>query len=187
MGREPNLETLEGRYISLINPTADEIHLDDIACSLSKECRFGGFVPRHYSVAEHACLVSELIERYSEKPHLAFPALHHDSPEAYLRDIPKPLKELLGEKYEELTAAFDRAIGERFGIDPADFHDPVLKFWDDYAMRLEARELKHSRGVGHHWGHDEPVWGLLGRSLGFRDCFAEQEFRHRHNELAAGK
>src|SRR4051794_24417338 len=95
-----------GTLFDFADSRPEMVHVEDIARSLSLQCRFGGFVSRFYSVAEHALLVHRLV-RDVAGPELAFAALHHDSHEAYLGDIPTPLKKLLGWRFEELAWEVD--------------------------------------------------------------------------------
>lgn len=176
------LETDGGRYIDLTAPRPEDVTLSDVAGALSKTCRFAGHVRRFYSVAEHAVLVSGIVE--SVRPDLAFPALHHDSHEAYLGDVPTPLKRALGAELVAFADRLDTAIAARWGVNPEDFDHPVVKWADTLAMRIEARELKWSQGAGPHWGYDTPAGGLENVYLGRRPERAEQEFRDRHLALA---
>lgn len=86
------LHTFTGRGFDPLNPTPGDVHLEDIAHALAMTCRFGGHTPRHYSVAQHAVLVALLVLEASRRPDWALLALHHDSAEAYLGDIPRPIK-----------------------------------------------------------------------------------------------
>ena len=70
-----------------LQPT--EIHLSDIVCSLSREGRWINSLNVRFSVSQHSCLVHDYcpdeIKRF---------AILHDGSEAYMRDLPKPLKNL---------------------------------------------------------------------------------------------
>lgn len=109
--KNPWLQTFSGRVVDLINPTVDDILLIDIAHSLSQLCRFTGSTTAFYSVAQHAVLVSRLVS-----PQNALWALHHDSSEAFIGDISKPLKLYLNGRYTELEKRFMRVICDKFGM-----------------------------------------------------------------------
>src|SRR4051794_15527189 len=83
------ITTFSRRQFWPLDPHSDEIHIEDIAHSLSQQCRFGGHSRSFYSVAQHSCLVSALC-----KANDALWGLLHDASEAYLGDIPRPLKSL---------------------------------------------------------------------------------------------
>lgn len=84
-----NIYTLSG-MINVIDPDPQDIHLEDIARALANTSRWAGHTPHYYSVAEHSIRVAMLVE-----PHHKLQALLHDAAEAYLGDIPTPIKRLL--------------------------------------------------------------------------------------------
>jgi hypothetical protein len=176
-----NIETFTGRYFDYAAPAAEDVSVTDIARALSHTCRFGGHTSRFYSVAEHAVLVRWLVRRSVEAPELWLAALHHDSHEAYVGDIPTPLKHHLGQPYREMRHAIDVAVGERLGIHPDNFENDHIRKADALALRIEAGVLKTSGGVGEHWGHTmqppAPPW-ILGMSPGA----AEAAFLHCHRD-----
>jgi hypothetical protein len=70
--------------------------IEEIAHALSNTCRFNGHTKKFYSVAEHSVNVMELLlDEFPDNKELAFQALMHDAPEAYLGDIVTPLKKAL--------------------------------------------------------------------------------------------
>ncbi len=79
--------TYTGRRMNLEAPTPEMICLEDIVQGLGHCCRFAGQVDEFYSVAQHAVLVSLLVDRP-----FAWPALHHDDTEAYMGDMSRNLK-----------------------------------------------------------------------------------------------
>jgi len=93
-----------------LDPRAEEVHIADIAHALSMQCRYAGHVERFYSVAEHSVHVSRLVS-----PHLALFGLLHDATEAYLVDVPRPVKAHLT-NYKEIEQLNWLVIAERFGL-----------------------------------------------------------------------
>lgn len=81
------LQTYSGRQYWPLDPSPDDVSIDDIAHHLAMICRYCGACSRHYSVAEHSVYVSRLVP-----PELALPALFHDAAEAYCNDIVRPVK-----------------------------------------------------------------------------------------------
>lgn len=73
-------------------PQMDQINIDDIVHSLSLQCRFNGHTQFMYSVARHCIYVAEHLEREGEEPIVQMCGLLHDAAEAYLCDIPTPIK-----------------------------------------------------------------------------------------------
>jgi hypothetical protein len=105
------MQTYSGGRFYPLDPRADEIDPADIAHALSLLCRYGGHVDRFYSVAEHCVLMSEWVA-----PEHALAALLHDATEAYVVDVPRPLKRYLRD-YRSIEDAVWSAIAFRYGID----------------------------------------------------------------------
>jgi hypothetical protein len=197
------VETFSGRYVDTKNPDPATLDLDDIAHALANTCRFGGHCKTFYSVAEHCVFVSKRLERKGYQRRVQLAGLWHDGAEAYLGDIPRPMKPLLGKGYKTLTDKMDKAICDAlFGdqdrwtghaLIPADFHGTWVKEADNWALFVEARHLLPSQGRhwgghpdGASWADDQPsrivtpdYWrgGLVPEE-------AEQLFKDRHEELA---
>lgn len=144
------LETHGGFYVDLIEPQPETVNVKDIARALSMTCRYGGHVNRYYSVAEHAVLVSQLLQR-SSAARWSFAALHHDDHEAFLCDLPTPLKNIMGEAYDTIREGLDITIGKVLNVDPSWFHHERIQWADATALRIEADVLKFSRGLTRNW------------------------------------
>jgi hypothetical protein len=108
----PNyIRTFTGIYMNVFEPTPEMICIEDIAHALSHQCRFGGHLPEFYSVAEHSWYCSKLV-----KPEHQLAALLHDASEAYLLDVPRPIKQCLT-NYKEIEHGLMLAIAEKFGFE----------------------------------------------------------------------
>lgn len=102
--------TASGRAFWPIDPRPSEVFIEDIAHSLAHQCRFAGHCRWHYSVAQHSVLVASHLPE-----ELRLWGLLHDASEAYVVDVPKPLKRyLIG--YAEIEDNVLAAIAERFGL-----------------------------------------------------------------------
>jgi 5'-deoxynucleotidase YfbR-like HD superfamily hydrolase len=114
----PFLQTVSGRWVNPFDPDPDQIELGDIARALANQCRFGGHCRTFYSVAQHCVIVSEQIETRGGNADDAFAALMHDAAEAYLGDLPHPIKHRspLGAAFREAEAPLERIIRSRFSI-----------------------------------------------------------------------
>jgi len=84
------ISTFTGKKFWPLNPVREFIDIRDIAHGLSNICRFTGQCRHFYSVAQHCVLASEWCH-----PDDARWCLMHDASEAYLLDIPKPVKAYL--------------------------------------------------------------------------------------------
>lgn len=152
------IETASGRFYDYLDPQPEQVCIDDIAIALSNTTRFGGHCSRFYSVAEHSCLVRQLVIE-AGRPDLGLAALLHDAHEAYIGDIPSPLKAVIGDEYKDIAADSDFVIAEAVGHGRTlSFHEPAVIKADALALRYEAAVLKVSRGTGSHWGHDWPAY-----------------------------
>jgi len=125
--------TNSGRRIDLLKPAPSNIEIEDIALGLSRECRFSGQTRSFYSVAQHSVLASRIVPE-----EWALEALLHDATEAFIRDIPTPLKKRLPE-YENIERVLDRTIRERFGL-PAKM-SPAVHQADKILLATEKRDL----------------------------------------------
>jgi hypothetical protein len=104
------MQTYTGRQFWPLDPRPDDIDIIDIAAALSKLCRFGGHCRKFYSVAEHCVHIA------GQAPHpLRFQALMHDAAEAYLVDVPRPIKHCLTE-YLEIERRIEICIFQKFKI-----------------------------------------------------------------------
>lgn len=104
------IQTYTGKAFYPLAPVIEDIDIIDIARSLSMQCRFNGHLDRFYSVAEHSVLLSDIVE-----PDYALWALLHDATEAYLCDLPRPLKEVIPD-YSHWEQQLMIAICDRFGL-----------------------------------------------------------------------
>lgn len=86
------MEVASGTRFYPLDPRAEEVHLVDIASSLSKQCRYNGHTRFFYSVGEHSLLMADWLYATYGDPFLAYQGLMHDAPEAYIGDMVRPLK-----------------------------------------------------------------------------------------------
>ena len=125
--------TNSGRHIDLPTPDPEAVEIGDIALGLSRECRFSGQTRSFYSVAQHSILASRIVPE-----EFALEALLHDATEAYLRDLPYPLKRLVPE-YVRIEKVLDLVVRSRFGL-PEEMSPPVHRA-DRILLATEKRDL----------------------------------------------
>jgi uncharacterized protein len=123
------IRTFHGNYINPCEPEADMISIGDIAHALSMQPRFGGHLPMFYSVAQHCVLAAEYV---SNEHRLA--ALLHDASEAYLIDVPRPVKRQLL-NYKEIEDKLMTVIADKFGFQWP-LHESIKRA-DETMLRLE--------------------------------------------------
>jgi hypothetical protein len=124
------IRTASGIYMNVFEPTPEMVCIEDIAHALTYQCRFGGHLPTFYSVAHHSLNCSYLID----EPELKLAALLHDASEAYLLDIPRPIKQRLRD-YKEIEDGLMRVIANKFGFEWP-LH-PEVKKVDEIMLQLE--------------------------------------------------
>jgi hypothetical protein len=124
-----------------LDPDPAKILIEDIAHALAHQCRFGGHASRFYSVAEHSVHVSQLC-----LPEHALWGLLHDASEAYLVDLPRPLKQLPEfAAYREAERRLQRAVAVRFGL--SEEQPASVTEADDTMLWIEAHSLLGSMPV----------------------------------------
>lgn len=83
------------RFRPLSEGNPGEFSVIDIAHALSLKCRYNGHVSAFYSVAQHCCLLHDFVGAGGGDAVQMARILMHDATEAYLPDVPRPLKPLM--------------------------------------------------------------------------------------------
>jgi hypothetical protein len=86
------VQTYTGRKFYPLDARVEDVDLLDISHHLSQQCRFSGACRYHYSVAQHSVLVARLVSEATQDAATILWGLLHDAPEAYLVDLPRPIK-----------------------------------------------------------------------------------------------
>lgn len=140
------LQTYTGQVFIPEDPHPDQINIRDIAHSLSMQVRYNGHLDQFYSVAQHSVLCSLIIEK-----DFALCALLHDATEAYVGDVPSPIKALLPGFCALEDRIYELAIAPKFGL-PAKL-PPEVKRVDREVLKMEYTHLV--KKYGHDWHLDE--------------------------------
>ena len=143
------LETVSGRKIDVTNPSSSTIEITDIAWALSRMPRFSGhsipYIP--YSVAQHCIQVMKELAPHGPKIQLY--GLLHDAAEAYMNDLPSPIKHI-PEIHAVISKLEDKlmlTIYEAIGVDPpTDEEEQIVKIADKHQQAVEAYNFMYSRG-----------------------------------------
>lgn len=131
------------------DPRPEEVHIEDIALALSRIPRFNGQTKNYFSVAEHSWIVSHMVQGSAAKK---LAALLHDSAEAYVNDMIRPLKYLpiMGSIYLKIESGIETAIGKRFDLPTPFLNDPDIKHADEKLVGLEVRDnISNQTNVNH--------------------------------------
>ena len=167
----PAIQTQSLRYFNIVDPQPDQITIEDIAHALSHICRFAGHTNKFYSVAQHCTIMS-----YHVTPMYALHALLHDAAEAFLGDIPTPLKQMLPE-YKIIERRVEKVILEKFGIT---YMPPEIKEFDTRMLVTEQNCLMPE--ANRHWAFDAKPLDILIRPA--KPAIAKHNYLTRFEELS---
>lgn len=166
------MQLYSGARFYPMDPQPGEVSYIDIAHALGLLCRYGGHVDRFYSVAEHCVLMSEAVA-----PEHALAALLHDATEAYVVDVPRPLKRYLPD-YKEIEQRVWFAIARRFSLElelPAE-----VKLADTRILLTERDTLM--KNTRYSWAQED-MEPLPVKVTGWGPRHAERNYTHRLLEL----
>ncbi len=147
MGKDDFIKTASGKTFWPAEPKIEHIDIQDIAHALSLLCRGNGQLKHFYSVGQHSvyCCQEAINRGYSKDIQLA--CLLHDASEAYISDITRPVKRLLGE-YLVLEERLQNTIYECYNLTHLTEDDmEKVKEIDDAIL---SYELKHLLNVDHY-------------------------------------
>jgi len=183
MALTPFIETFTGVRFRPLSPVWANIRIEDIAHALSGEGRFSNHTRHHYCVAEHSVRVAELVASWGQPDQVVLWGLLHDASEAYLIDLPTPLKAnpIIGEGYKRAEKRLMRAVCKRFALptkEPA-----AVKRADAVLLATEVRDLMFHRPE--HWKSlkEKP---LAYRIRPWARDVAEAEFLRLFGQLSKG-
>lgn len=171
------VQTECGRVFDFDRPGQCDFDIYDIANALANTCRFTGHCGHFYSVAQHCVLVSQVVA-----PEEALMGLMHDSPEAFVGDVAKPLKILLPD-YSVIEDRVEEAVFERFGI-PKKL-PPTIKAGDIVLLRTEQRDIMQAES--HIWGFAAGAKPMADRIQPLSPAAAREAFLVRYEELTGSK
>ena len=138
---------LSGRRLDLLDPSALDIEVEDIAHGLARVARWNGQTSgaHIFSVAQHSLLVEALAR--ARVPWLdrsrRMAVLLHDAPEYVIGDMISPFKSVIGNAYKVVERRLLAAIHRRFGLPAhsAPELESLIKIADREAAYLEATRL----------------------------------------------
>ena len=138
---------LSGRRLDLLDPSALDIEVEDIAHGLARVARWNGQTggTHIFSVAQHSLLVETLA--HMRAPGLdrsrRLAVLLHDAPEYVIGDMISPFKAVIGDAYKVVERRLLAAIHRRFALPAKSAPDleRLIKTADREAAFLEATRL----------------------------------------------
>lgn len=167
------IQTYSCKKFNPLIPDPTLICIEDIAHSLSMQCRFAGHCKEFYSIAQHCVLVSYLSDTKD-----ALHGLLHDASETYLIDVPTPLKHSgKFKEYLSVEKSLQDIIYKKFSLYPSE-PKSVAKA-DKVMLATEARDLMSP--VHPEWVNKEKPVPFKIQPLSPRD--AENLFMDRFIEI----
>lgn len=174
--------TYSGKKLDIMAPERSAIDLYDIARGLSWLPRYRAQTRGLFAVAAHCVALSRWCEEHwppgARRRAVALCALLHDAPEAYLGDIPYPVRPLVPDWKWYEDRLFEAIWGALVGLEP-----PT-------AQELEFVEAADRRIVGDEWAAmmpqhrgeamPEPLGVTIAHSFGTQ---AMRQFYDRATEL----
>jgi 5'-deoxynucleotidase YfbR-like HD superfamily hydrolase len=167
------LQTINGKAWDLLDPDPSAFDLE-IACRmLARTYRYTGHTPYPYTVAQHSVYVGTIAGALH--PPARVYGLIHDLHEAYIGDLPSPIKRLVS-GYDKIEAAAERAVLLALGLpEPTPEIAQAVQAADLEMLRRERRVFfpQPARDWG-AWDHDDSLSGVLpnirpARTEGWRD------------------
>lgn len=142
-----SIQTFTGHVIYPLDPREEDIFLEDVAHALANKARFTGHTRKFYSSGEHAVRVSWALKELGASLMTQYVGLHHDDSDAFLPDVPTPLKVLPEFAwFRELEYQHQDLCFKRFGcivLGEEDYY-PVKKA-DVILLLTEKRDLMPRR------------------------------------------
>lgn len=176
--------TYTGRAIYPFDPSrGDGFSVIDIAHHLANQCRYTGAADPFYCTAQHSCILFDYVKvKRSGSPLDCLQILMHDSAEAYLVDMPRPIKQYMPE-YRKWDHDLTMRIRAWLGLG-----DIAIPEWqDEVDSRIIVDERKRVMRNAIEHG---PSWQLDREPLGvdivdvWTPQMAEQQFLMRFSECS---
>lgn len=173
---EPWTQTFTGQRFDTFDPKPMQFNIRDIAVALSRICRFNGHTKRHYSVAEHCILMATHLRNLDAPISHAYAALMHDLSEAYLPDMPGPIKV----HFPDFIAAEDLIMQRAANVFGFEWPLPAIVKEFDRRILIDERDQAMAKPPSE--------WGITGEPLGVKLMFlapstAAAEFRDLYIDL----
>lgn len=126
------LNTVTGRHVDILKPKVEDINIIDIARGLSNSGHFGGQTPKFFSIAEHSLMVADLSR--------SLEGLLHDSAEAYMGDLIRPLQDIFPD-FKEKEKILLHTIASAFNLEKDFAKNDIIKKYDTIVLAMEWDEF----------------------------------------------
>lgn len=168
------IRTISGRKFWPLNPLPEDVNIEDIAAALSLMCRYNGHLPYLYSVGQHSLNVF-----YHSGLRWG---LLHDATEAYLPDVPHPIKSGLP-FFKEIEQRLHNVIAEHFELDADSVK--LVKQADHEVLQWEYKHFRPSFTLADHHNSvgDRPAYIMLDRES---PASIERQFMYEYRRAVCG-
>lgn len=146
MNRGSWIQTYTGKKFYPLDPRPEDICMEDIAHALANTCRYNGHSRVFYSVAEHCVRMS-----IANVPGCPKWRLMHDAAEAYISDVPRPVKPMLAE-FKVIEESILKVIGEKYNLGSM-----CHRHISDGDLIMLATEKRDVLLPGPEWGIELPT------------------------------
>jgi hypothetical protein len=173
-----SIQTASGVIFYPLDPKIEDIELVDVVHALSHKARFTGHTRKFYSTCEHSVRVSRHLESKGASIMDQYIGLHHDDSDAYLPDVPTPLKVLPEFSwFRELEKNIEALCYKKFGCVVTDYS--VIKNSDIILLLTEKRDLMPKKNG--NWRHSYSQEAIPEPY--FIEPWSPEEARSRYTEL----
>ena len=135
-----SIETRDGRVFDFARPDPAAISIETIAHALGNTIRFAGQLDFNWTVLSHSVSCAIEAKARGRSDHCVASCLVHDFAEAYVGDLPSPLKTILPD-YRKVESEVADAINAKLDFTPSGYKDI-----DEEMAFYEARAFLPSRG-----------------------------------------
>lgn len=142
------ITTYTGKHFDPTKPEMALVDIKDIAHALSLTCRGNGHVKTFFSVGQHCinCALEAEARGYSNRVILA--CLIHDASEAYMSDVPRPLKHTLPEYMAAEDKLLDLIYKKFLGNSLNEEEKKLVKSVDNDLLYYDLKELLNEMSEG---------------------------------------
>jgi hypothetical protein len=174
------MRMFSGQLVKPLELRVEDVRLDDICYALGNICRYGGHCHAHYGVAEHTLDVMDRVRSAGgDETEELFAGLH-DAGEAYVGDVPHPIKAELG--IPPIEDRIQKVIATAFGLDYDAFkrsiEEGIVKYCDKAAGDEERSWLwstTASTRVANPRHHARQLFRRISRLLVARPSSTEEQ------------
>ncbi len=152
------IPTYTGNGINLLNPSPEEIRIEDIARGVAYKFRYFGQASS-ITVAEHSLLTATIVNTLWGSSGKVLAALMHDACVAYTPNVQNPVNKFVkvtlphGEiaPWATLEAKLNQAVAKRFKLESRFWGTPEIKAANILAVAIEKEQCPVLKRTG-NWG-----------------------------------